>query len=333
MPSESTSSRFDAVLTDLAIALALAVGIAAPVYSQEFPARPISIVLSAAAGGPSDVPLRLLLPKLSELLGKPVIIEPRPGGNGNIAGGFVKQAPPDGYTLLDGHLATIALGPLVIKDMPYDPQKDFKPITIINELPTFLTVPASSPAHSVADLVKLAGEKPGGLFFASQGTGTASHLMSEMFKERTKLPMTLVNYKGGAPAILDLIRGSVDFSFSSFAAIAPHVQSGRLRILAVAAAQRSPIAPGIPTMAEAGYPGLEMNYWFGLFAPAGTPDAVIKVLYEAFAKALASDETKAAFAKQGMTPGGMPPAQFARRIEEDRRRLLPIIQAAGILPK
>ncbi len=309
-------------------------GAAVQVRAQAtFPSKPINIIVPAAPGGAADASLRLIAPKLGENLRQQLVIESRPGANGVLGAMAVKQAAPDGYTLLAGHLGINSLSPFLIANLPFDAEKDFKPVTTISLLTPFLAVPSSSPARTVAELFAYAKTKPKGLFFGHPGAGTASHLLPEMMKMTSNLAFSGVVYKGAASLIADLVEGRLDLYFGSANVVLPQVDGGRLRILAVGATQRWEQLPTIPTMAESGYPGHDLEYWFGLFAPAGTPNAVIGVLQREFARVLAEPEIKQAYAKQGWRTGGATPDQFARLVTEDRERWGRVIKQIGLKPE
>lgn len=312
---------------------ALAFGGVAAAQAQSFPAKPVTVIVPALPGGAADAGLRVIAQKVGEGLKQPLVLESRPGAAGVVGATAVKQAAPDGYTLLSGHLGQIALPSFLIANLPYDPDKDFKPITTVNVVTPFLGVPANIPAKSVAELFAYAKAKPKGLFFGHPGAGTASHLLPEMMRMTSGLPFTGVAYKGASAVMADLLEGRVDLYFGSVNAMLPLVESGRLRILAVGSAQRWEQLPDIPTMAEAGYPGHELDYWFGLFAPAGTPDAPLRAIQREFSRVLSEPDIKLAFAKQGWRAGGISTEQFTRQIADDRARWGKVIKQIGLKPE
>ena len=301
--------------------------------AQAFPAKPVNIVVPAAPGGAADASLRLIAPKVAENLRQQIVIESRPGANGVVGAMAVRQAAPDGYTLLVGHLGLNSLAPFLIANLPFDSERDFRPVTTISLLTPFLAVPSSSPARTVAELFAHAKAKPKGLFFGHPGAGTASHLLPEMMKMSSNLDFSGVAYKGAAALIGDLVEGRLDLYFGSLNVVLPQVDGGRLRILAVGATQRWEQLPLIPTMAESGYPGHDLEFWFGLFAPAGTPNSVISVLQREFARVLADPEIKLAYAKQGWRAGGATPEQFAKLVVDDRERWGRVIKQIGLKPE
>src|SRR6185437_10057035 len=256
-----------------AIALFALTAVAA--RGDTFPSRPIRIVVPFAAGGATDLIARVVGQKLTESLGQAVVVENRPGASGMIGADLVAKAPPDGYTLLMASTAEIAINPSLYSKMSYDPQKDLAPITLAGVTPLILVVNPASPLHSVADIVKEAKAHPGTISFASAGNGSVQHLSGELVKVLTSTDMVHVPYKGAAPALTDVLSGQVTMFFSGMPPAMPHVKSGKLRALAVTTPKRSPAAPDVPTMAEAGVQGFDISNWFGLLAPAGTPPGIL----------------------------------------------------------
>jgi tripartite-type tricarboxylate transporter receptor subunit TctC len=241
----------------------------------------------------------------------------------------VKQAPPDGHTLLQANAATHATNASLYATLPYDPIKDFRPITLMWSFPQLLAVPLDSPAKSVSDLVALAKSKPGGLSFASQGTGSGGHLLGEMFKLRTGANMVHVPYRGAAPAAIDLSAGRVDFFFVSYSSLLPFLQSGKVRAIAVTSPQRLPVLPDAPTMTEAGFAGIALDVWFGLVAPAGTSDAVIDKLNAAFVRAVRDPDVVKQMTEQGAEAVATTPAEFAAFIASETERFGKVVRAVG----
>jgi tripartite-type tricarboxylate transporter receptor subunit TctC len=295
--------------------------------------RPITVIIPFTPGASADTLQRIVARKVSEDTGQTVIVESRPGGAGAIAAAAVKQAPPDGHTLLQANSGSHAANVALYATLPYDPIKDFRPITRMWSFPTLLTVPLDSPAKSVADLVALARSKPGGLSFASQGSGSSGHLLGAMLKVRTGTNMVHVPYRGAGPAALDLAAGRVDFLFVSYSSLLPFLQGRTVRVLAVTSPKRLPALPDAPTMIEAGFAGLALDPWFGLVAPAGTPDAVIGKLNAAFVAALRDPEVVKQFTDQGAEVGTDTPAEFAAFIAAEIERLGKIVKAVGAKPE
>ncbi len=283
-------------LVDALVLCALAVATAA--QAQTWPSKPISLVVTYPAGGGADTMARLIAPKLGEALGQPVIIENKPGASGQIGASAVAKATPDGYTLmLDA--SSFAVNPALFAKLPYDSDKAFKPIGVIALFPNVLLVNPGVVATSVKELVALAKAKKNAISYASSGNGSAQHLAGAMFESAAGVDMLHVPYKGGAPALNDVIGGQVPVFFGNLASTLQHVQAGKLKLLAVTNAKRSPILPNIPTMAEAGVAGYEVYEWNVLFAPAGTPEAVVTKLAAALQKTLDSPDVKARIAQLG----------------------------------
>ncbi len=302
---------------------------AAVAQAQTFPNRAITMVVPFAAGGLTDAVMRMVGQKVSENTGQPFVIENKPTGAGTVGALQVKQAPPDGYTLFFGHSGTHAVNPAIMSKVPYDAVKDFQPITNLITAPNLLVVPASSPARTVKELVELAKTKPGGLSYASQGIGTAGHVNGELFRHATQSNMTHVPYRGGAPAAVDTAAGRVDLLFTSYLTIRAMLEDGRVRSLAITSAKRSPLLPDVPTVAEAGYPGVELDGWYGVLAPAGTPLPVVRKLNEEFVKAMHSPQVANYVAEQGTTLVASTPEEFGAVIAKDAVRLGNLMREAG----
>jgi len=243
--------------------------------AQNYPTKPIRLVVPFPAGGTTDILARAAAQKLSEALGQQVVVDNRPGAGGNIGADIVAKSAPDGYTLLMGTVGTHAINPSLYTKMPYDHFKDFVPVVLVAGVPNVLVVTPSLPVNSVQDLIKLAKEKPGQINFASSGSGTSIHLSGELFKTMTGVEMTHVPYKGSSPALTDLMGGQVQLMFDNLPSALPQIKGGKLRAIAVTSTKRAPALPDIPTMAESGLPGFEASSWFGVLAPAGTPPAVV----------------------------------------------------------
>ena len=300
--------------------------------ADDFPNRPITIIVPYAAGGSSDTLVRLVGVEVSEGVKQSVIIDNRGGGGGAIAAFAVKQAAPDGYTLLLGHSGTHVFTPVLFPNsIRYDPLNDFAMITPLISFPTILLVPADHPAKSVEELVRLARSKPGGLTYASQGVGNTAHIIGEMFRVRANIPLVHVPYKGGNPALTDLIAGRVDMMFSSYLSSGAHVEAGKLRMLALAAEQRSPHLPELPTMAEAGVPAVGIDTWFGIMAPKHTPDTIISTLHREFVNAAKSNRVRDHVLPTGADIIPMPPEEFAKKIASDIERVRQIAREAHII--
>jgi len=311
-------------------ALCAALLLAASAYAESFPTKPIRLVVPFPPGGVTDPVARMVGERVAQSLGQPVIVDNRPGAGGIIGASLVKQAPADGYTLFMGHAGTHAVNPHLYASLPYDPVRDFVPITLMIVTAHVLVVPENSPANSVAELVALAKSRPEGLTFASQSVGAGGHLLGEMLMARTGAHLQHVPYKGSAPALVDVVAGRVDLYFDAVISSAPQIKAGRLKALATASVRRARVLPQVPTMAEAGYPGVELDFWFALFAPAGTPQATLHKLHEAFAAALQSPEVARRFGDQGLDIVSSTPEELAALIRADSERLGRIVREAGV---
>jgi tripartite-type tricarboxylate transporter receptor subunit TctC len=303
----------------------LVLGTISAAVAQDFPNRPVRIVTSEAGGG-NDIQARMIARGLSGALGQQVIVENRPSGV--IPGEIVSRASPNGYTLLL-YNNTLWTGPLMQKT-PYDPVRDFAPVTTATIAPNVLVVNPASPANSVAELIALAKSKPGGLNYASSGTGATNHLAAELFKTMAGVDIVRIGYKGAGPGLNDLIANQIQVMFPTAGAAAPHVKAGRVKALAVTSADRSSIAPQLPTIAESGLPGYESLAIYGIFVPAGTPRALVTRLNGEIVRVLGSADVKEKFFSMGMEAVGGTPEQLAVRVKADRVRMGRVIRDAGI---
>jgi tripartite-type tricarboxylate transporter receptor subunit TctC len=311
---------------------ALLFAASAAAFAQPFPSKPIRLVVTYPPGGGADLMARLLAPKMSESLGQPVVVENKPGASGQIGAGEVARAAPDGYTLmLDA--ANHAVNPSLYASLPYDAAKAFQPIALLVRFPNMLVVTPSFPARDVNDLIAIAKSKPGSVAFASSGNGSAQHLAGELFRQKAGVEMTHVPYKGGGPALNDVIGGQVPVFFANMASGLPHVKGGKLRALAVTGAKRSAALPDAPTMEEAGLAGYEVYEWNAIFAPAGTPAPVVARLSEAIAKALQAPEVRERIAGLGGEIAALDPAQTTRFIREQTELWGRVVRAANIKPE
>lgn len=302
---------------------------ALPVQAQTFPSRPVAMVVPFPAGGITDAVARALAQKMGEQLGKPVVVDNRPGGGGQIAAAYVRQQPADGHTLYVGATEMFAINPTLFRNFSYDPLKDFTPITSLIASPLVLVVPANSPMHSVAELVQQAKSRRAGLNYASQGIGSIGHLLGETFRGKAGGTYNHVAYKGSTPALQDVMGGQVDFMFDPVITTAPLIAGKKLRPLAIAADRRSPQLPEVPTLAELGIAGVDAGVWFGAVARAGTPAPVVERLNEAILKAMKDPEVLKRFADQGMQPFASTPAQFGSFMQAEIARWAPLIKASG----
>jgi len=312
----------------MAAALAL-VALASPAHSQgSYPSKPIRIVVGFPPGGGMALSARVYSAKLQEALNTPIVVENRPGGTGLLAGEHVAKSAPDGYTLLVGASGQMTINPVLIAKHPYDPVRDFAPITTLAQFPMVIAVNPSFPAKTLAELIALARSRPGELNYSHGG---ATHqVAAEMFNQAVGIQMRNIPYKGGAPAVNAAVAGDVPIVIVDSAAANAQIRAGRLRVLAVTSAQRTPLVPDTPTVAESGVPGYDISVWAGLFAPAGTPSAIVTRLYREATRAMTSPDTLEKLKNIGMDPGGMAPEQLAATIKADIAKYGAIVKAAGI---
>jgi len=318
----------------LAIALAL-LGSATtlPASAQgpgtPYPNRAVKLVIPFPPGGPLDIIGRAIAQKLTDAWGQSVVVDNRPGAGGNIGADLVAKSPPDGYTILMGALSTHAVNPSLYAKMPYDAVKDFAPITLVAITPNVLVVNASLPVNSAKEFVAYAKANSGKLAFGSGSNGSAGHLAGELFKVETATDIVHVPYKGGAPATQALLAGDTQFMFDNLANATPQIKAGKLKALAVTTAERSKLAPELPTMAEAGLTGFDISTWFGLLAPAGTPKDVIARWNAEVTKILNSPEMRERLTAQGAEPAPTTPEQFAAFIQSELPKYARIVKASG----
>ena len=297
--------------------------------AQAYPSKPIRFVVPYPAGGPLDTVARLLGQRVSESTHQPVIVDNKPGAGGNIGADAVAKAAPDGYTILMGAVATHAINPTLYAGIPYDPVKDFLPVTQIASTPNVLVVNPGVPAASVREFIAYAKANPGKLNFGSGSTGSAGHLAGELFKTMAGIDMTHVPYKGAAPAMNDLIGGQIQLMFDNLSSSLAQMRAGKVRALAVTTARRSSLAPELPTIAESGLPGFDISTWFGVFVPAHTPGEVVDRLHGEFTKALAAPEIREKMLNLGAEPVGSTPAEFAAYIRSEGDKYARVIRASG----
>ena len=301
--------------------------IAAPAAAQTFPSKPVRLIVGFAAGGGTDTLARVLSKKLADSWPHALVVENRPGADGSIATDFVAKSPADGYTLAmvsNAHTIT----PFQRK-LPYDPVKDFVPITLVASTPNLLLVHPTLPVKNVKELVALAKARPGELSFGSSGTGTSPYLAMELLKSMTGTNIVHVPYKGSNPAVIDLMGGHIQLMFGAVSTTLPHVNSGRLRAIAVSSPKRWPTVPQLPTVAESGLPGFEAATWYGVLAPAGTPPAVVNKLQSDAAGALQDPEVNAYVAKLGFAAIGNTSSEFADVIRRDMAKWGKVIRGSG----
>ncbi|MEP7057069.1 MAG: tripartite tricarboxylate transporter substrate binding protein, partial [Caldimonas sp.] len=301
--------------SSLGLAPALFAQTAAPAGSGSWPTKPVRIVVPFSPGGTTDILARALAPELGKAFGQTFIVDNKPGAGGNLGADLVAKSPPDGYTLLMGTVGTQSINAAIYPKMPFDPQRDLAPVTLMAGVPNVLVMnPAKAQAYgiaNVADLIRYARAHPGKLNMASSGNGTSIHLSGELFKSMTGTYMLHFPYRGSGPALLDLIGGTMDLMFDNLPSALPQIKSGKLVALAVTSAKRSAALPDVPTIAEAGpVKGFDASSWFGLLAPAGTPADIINRLQQETAKALGTPALKERLLSQGAIPSGMTPAEF-----------------------
>jgi len=297
--------------------------------AQPYPSKPIRFVVPYPAGGPLDTVARLLGQKVAESVNQPVIVENKAGAGGNIGADAVAKSPGDGYTILMGAVATHAINPTLYAHIPYDPIRDFIPVTQVASTPNVLVVNPSVPATNVKEFIVYAKANPGKLNFGSGSTGSAGHLAGELFKTLAGVDMTHVPYKGAAPAMNDLIGGQIQLMFDNLASALSQVRAGRVRALAVTTARRTALAPDLPTIAESGLPGFDINTWFGIFVPANTPREMVDRLHAEFTRALAAPDVREKVLSLGAEPVGSTPAEFAAYIRAEAEKYARVIKASG----
>ena len=297
-----------------------------------YPERPIRFVVPYGAGGPGDTVARVVGAGLSKRLGQPVVLDIRPGASTIVGTEIVARAPADGYSILTIS-TTHAVNPALYKKLPYDPLRDFAPVTLMASTPFMLCVNPKVAANSVRDLVTLAKAKPEGLAYGSGGTGSSLHLTAELFSSRAGIRMLHVPYKGAGPAFIDLISGQVQVVFSSTVSSLPHMKSGRVRVLAVTSVRRTAAAPDVPTLAETGFPGFESSSWFGVLAPARTPSAIVLKLQEEIAATLKTPEVGEVLVGLGGDPGGMSPEEFGKYFRAEVAKWAKVVRDAKITPE
>jgi tripartite-type tricarboxylate transporter receptor subunit TctC len=309
---------------------AIMLALAAMTAHAAYPDRPIKLVVPFAPGGSADLVGRLLAQQMSESLGQPVVVENKGGASGMLGNEYVAKSPPDGYTLTVGTLGPFAVNQTLYEHVPYDNVRDFAPITLTGLSSHILVANPSVPVTNVNELIALAREKPGQLTFASSGTGNATHLTFELFKARAGIDIVHVPYKGGGPAMADLVGGQVLFSFASMASAVPFVRSGRLRAIAVSGAERSALFPEVPTVAESGLPGFASEDWQGILAPAKTPAAIVQKLNGEIGRILLLPEVKAKLQAAGFEPKPSTPEWFAQFIQAETLKWARLLKGIGI---
>ncbi len=302
--------------------------------SGGWPNKPVRIVVPFAPGGTTDILARAVAPELSKAFGQQFVVDNRAGAGGNVGADIVAKSPGDGYTLLMGTVGTHGINKALYAKLPYDPQKDFAPITLVAGVPNVMVMNADKAKalgiNSVADFIKYARANPGKLNMASSGNGTSIHLAGELFKSMTGIFMTHIPYRGSGPALMDMVAGNMDVMFDNLPSSMAQIKAGKLKALAVTSAQRSAAMPEIPTIEEAGnLKGFEASSWFGLLAPAGTPAEVVNRIQQETAKALNSPAIKEKLLAQGAIPSGNTPAEFTRLIDAEHRKWAKVVKDSG----
>jgi tripartite-type tricarboxylate transporter receptor subunit TctC len=301
-----------------ALLFAVLIALLAPLAgaADAYPQKPVRFLIPFAPGGGTDILARAISDKLTAALGVPVIIDNRPGAGSTLGVALVARAAPDGYTLLFTS-ASYTFAPNFYRDLPFDPVKDFKPITTVGSSPSVLCVHPSLPVKSVKDLLALARQRPGDIYYASAGRGSNIHLTTELFLYKARIKLTQVPYKGGGPAVVAVISGESQLVMPSLNGALPFVRSGRLRALGVSSVKRAPLLPQVPTIVEAGVPGYVKTAWFGLFAPAGVPDPIVNRVYQAFVAVLKDPGIVRRLRDDGMVAGGEAPREFAAFVHSE----------------
>jgi len=302
--------------------------------AAEYPSKPIRVLVPYSPGGAVDTSTRILTNKLVERLRWTIVVDNRPGGNGFIATGLAARANADGYTLLSAHTGEFAVAPFVFKGVPFDLDRDFTTVTMLSDAPMAIVVNSKSPIGSLKDLVSMAKAKPGQVTYGSPGMGSVNQLSTEWLAVAAGIKLLHVPYKGGAPAVAAVASNEVMLTIAAIPGVTPHLQAGRVKVLGITTAKRSPQVPDFPTAQEGGIPELDASIWVGLFAPKGTPKAVIDRIYKETVEVLKLPDVKARYASVAAAETvGMPPAQFHARVKKDAERYKKVIQQVGIKPQ
>ena len=298
-------------------------------FAQTWPAKPIKWIVPFAPGGTTDILARTIGEKLTVALGQPVIIENKPGAGGGVGAEFTAKAPPDGYTIMGGTISTHAINASLYKSLPYDPVKDFVPITLIARVPNMLVVNPDIPAKNVTELITLLKANPGKYSFASSGNGTSQHLSGELFKSMAGVDMQHIPYKGSPPALQDVVGGQVAMTFDNITTAWPLAKGGKLRALAVTTAKRSAVAPEVPTLSESGLAGYEVGSWQGVFAPASTPPAIVKRLNVEIVKIINMPDVKEKLIGLGAEPVGNTSEEFGALVKTEVVKWAEVVKKSG----
>ncbi len=309
--------------------LALPLSLGAMVHAQNYPARPLRLIVPTAPGGGTDFTGRLVAAKLSEAMGQQVVVENRGGGGGSVGADNAAKATADGYTLLLGSIATHAVNPALYKKLPYDHLKDFAPVSLIGTVPNALVVHPSVPVKSMQEFITYAKANPGKINYGSSGVGSPPHLSMELLRSITGINLVHVPYKGAGPALADLLGGQVQAMCTSLAGLINFVKSGRVRALGVTTAKRNPQLPDVPTIVESGVPGYDVTIWYAVFAPVATPKAIVDKLNAEMVKALNSSEMKERMALQGMDPAPSTPAELTAFVKAESAKWAKVAKDSG----
>lgn len=326
-------TKFPTRRAALVLACGCALALALPAAAQTYPNRPLRIIVPFTPGGSSDVLARAIGVEIGRSLGQPVVIENVPGAGGSLGAEKAAKSPADGYTLLMGHIGTLAINPALYPKLGYDPQRSFAPVAWVARVPNVLVVNAAVPATTLKEFVALAKIKPGSLAYGSGGNGSAAHTTMEYFKMQTATSLLHIPYRGTAPSVSDLLAGQVQALFTGVPALLPHIKAGRIRALAVSSPHRLAVLPDVPTVAEsgiAGARGFEADQWYGLVAPAGTPAEVVALLNQHVNKALGSDEVRARLAAEGAEATPATPQAFGQLIAAEMPRWSRVVKSARI---
>ncbi|MFC5606236.1 Bug family tripartite tricarboxylate transporter substrate binding protein [Variovorax soli] len=314
----------------IAATIALLAAAPAPSFSQTYPARPVTLVVPFPPGGGTDTGARVLAAQLGKRWGQSVIVENKGGAAGQIGADYVAKAKPDGYTLLLGNIGTQSINPSLYARLPYNPDTAFAPVSLVAELPLAMMVNPSVPAKTPAEFIALAKSKPGQITYSSSGAGGAPHLAAEVFKDQTGTFVVHVPYRGGGPAIADLVAGHVQLSFMTVLEASGNIKAGKLRALAVTGDKRVPALPDVPTLSETAIPGFNAISWIGMLAPAATPKDVVEKIAADVRAVLADEDVKARIVALGGVPRATTPQEFGKLISDDRQRYAQIIRSRNI---
>jgi tripartite-type tricarboxylate transporter receptor subunit TctC len=299
------------------------------VHAQPYPSKSIRYVVPYAPGGSTDIVARVLALKLSEAMGQQVVVDNRPGAGGAIGADIVAKSPPDGYTMVTAVTSIMAINQFLYRKLPYDPEKDFAPVTQVGSLPLILVIHPSLPAKNVREFIAIAKAKPGQLNYGSSGVGTATHMTTELFKAMAGVDLVHIPYKGSGQVMGDVIGGQLALIFDQIVSSLPHVQGGKLRMLAITSAKRFPSLPDLPTIAESGVPGYESISWAGVAVPAGTPKEIVARLHAEIVKVLAMPDIRERFLRDGIETIGSTPEQFSEHIRRERIKWAKVVKDSG----